>query len=328
MGVAVAVPCTDRKRGGPPTPDAMLRTIDRGLPVADRAVRWVDRLLSERERGKQQRLVDLYVGPGWRASMELVDAVSEAVGNAAVGYVVSAGLGLQHLGADEAAWPRYSATFTPGHPDAVVADSRDSGDASTTWWAALGRSEPLGATTFARLASTHDAVVVVASAPYLRAVREDLIAAARGGLRVVAFTASPAPLGDLEQHLVRLDARTRSVVAASDARASADFVAFVAQELGEGLVDVDTARAFVARTLEGREAPRRPRGVTAEPEEVRAFIEVSLRDDPGVRKGPLLRRWRDQGRAFEQKRFGTIYDQVADAARGGGSGATEGSADG
>lgn len=327
MGVAIAVPCTDRKRGGPPTPDSMLRNIDRELSVTDRAVHWVDRLLSERERGVQQSLVDLYVGPGWRASMELIDCVSEAVGHAAAGYVVSAGLGLQSLGVDGSAWPRYSATFTTGHPDAVV-DRRDSGDVSTTWWAALGRSEPLGATTFASLAADHDALIVVASAPYLRAVREDLIAAARGGCPVVAFTASPAPLGDLEQHLVRLDARTRAVVPASDARATADFVAFVAQELGEGLVDVDTARAFVARTLEGREAPRRPRGVTAEPEEVWAFIEASLRDDPGARKGPLLRRWRDEGRAFEQKRFGAIYDQVADAARSGGSGATKGLADG
>lgn len=328
MSVAVAVPCTDRKRGGPPTPDAMLRTIDRGLSVADRAASWVDRLISERERGMQRRLVDLYVGPGWRASMELVETISEAVGQAVARYVVSAGLGLQPLGAEGAAWPRYSATFTPGHPDAVVLDRRDAGGASTAWWAALGRSEPLGATTFFGLASSHDAVVVVASAPYLRAVREDLVAAARGGLRVVAFTASAAPLGDLEQHLVRLDARARSVVAASDARASADFVAYVAQKLGEDLMDIDVARAFVARTLEGREAPRRPRGVSAEPEEVWAFIEASLRDDPGARKGPLLRRWRDGGRAFEQKRFGTIYDQVANAARSGGSGTTKGSSDG
>lgn len=314
MGVAVAVPCTDRKRGGPPTPDSMLRSIDRGLPVADRAARWVDRLLSERERGMQRRLVDLYVGPGWRASMELVETISEAVGHAAAGYVVSAGLGLQPLGAEGAAWPRYSATFTPGHPDAVV-DRRDTGDVSTTWWAALGRSEPLGATTFASLAADHDALIVVASAPYLRAVREDLIAAARGGFPVVAFTASPAQLGDLEEHLVRLDARTRAVVPASDARATADFVAFVARALHDDLFDVDAAREFVAQTLEGREPPRRPRGVTAEPEEVRAFIETSLRDDPGARKGPLLRRWRDGGRAFEQKRFGEIYDEVALSAR-------------
>lgn len=317
MGVAVAVPCTDRKRGGPPTPDAMLRTIDPELSVADRAARWVDRLLIERAREVVQPLVDLYIGPGWRASMDLVEAISEAVGHAADGYVVSAGLGLQPLGSDGAEWPRYSATFTLRHPDAVVVDRRDAGDTSTGWWAALGRSESLGATSFARLASAHDAVVVVASAPYLRAVCEDLVAAARDGLRVVAFTASAAPLGELEQHLVRLDARARSVVPASDARASADFVAFAAARLGGDICDVRAARTFVECTLEGREAPRRPRGSTAQPEEVRSFIEAALRDDPSVRKGRLLRRWRDGGRAFEQKRFGAIYDEVSDALRGG-----------
>lgn len=324
MSVAVAVPCTDRKRGGPPVPAAMLRTIDTGLLIADRAARWVDRLLIERDMGMQSPLANLYVGPGWQASLQLVGTVSDAIDHAAAGYVVSAGLGLQPLGVEGVGWPRYSATFTLGHPDAVIADRRDAGEASTTWWAALGRSVPLGASTFTGLASSHDAVVVVASAAYLRAVREDLVAAARKGLRVVAFTASAAPLGDLEPHLVRLDARARSVVAASDARASADFVAFVARELGQGLLDVGAARGFVERTLEGREAPRRPRGVSAGRDEVRAFIEASLRDDPSVRKGPLLRRWRDGGRAFEQKRFGAIYDEVAGAARSKGSRAAKG----
>lgn len=319
MRVVVTVPCTDRKRGGPPSPDAMLRTVAPGLPVAVRAERWVDRLLRECGSGTQLPLADLYVGPGWTASMQLLSAVSESIHRAATGYVVSAGLGLQPLSAEGTCWPRYSATFAGGHPDSVVGDRRGAGVPLTEWWAALGRSVPLRATTFQELAASHDAVIVVASAPYLRAVSKDLVAAAREGLQVVAFTASAARFGDLESYLVRFDARARSIVAASDARASADFVAFVARELGEGLINVDAVRGFVQRTLHGREAPRRPRGLTARPDEVRAFIEASLRADPGVRKGLLLRRWRDGGRAFEQRRFGVIYDGVADAARDGGS---------
>lgn len=309
MRVAVAVPCTDRKRGGRPNPQAMLRSIDPGLEVPERVSQWTTQLLRERERGPSQSLRDLYVGPGWAASMEMASGVAKALEQDVDGFVLSAGLGLQGLGSTTRCWPRYSATFASGHPDSVVrSDARDL--CAPRWWAELSRSAPLGATTFLELAASHDAVLVVASAPYLRAASEDLIEAARAGLRVVGFTASVVRQGDLEQFLVRLDARTRSIISAPDARATADFVAFAAAHLGADLLDVAAARAFVARTLEGREAPPRPRGLSSRPDEVRAYINAELQRDPRLRKGRLLRQWRDQGRSFEQKRFGAIFDEV------------------
>jgi len=310
MRVAVAVPCTDRKRGGHPAPSARLRSVPAALPVDERAAQWVDRLLRERELGSPPPLSELYVGPGWTASMQLVAGVAEALDGCVDGFVISAGLGLQRLDQQGVGWPRYSATFASGHLDSVVADRRFQDQSASTWWSTLGQSAPLGGTTFAEVASSYDAVLVVASARYLRAVARDLAAAACSGLKVVAFAASAPRLSDVDPWLVRIDARARSVVAASDARASADFVAFVARHLGEDLLDIAAARDFVEHTLAGRTAPRRPRGTTAQPEEVRAFIEASLRADPDMRKGPLLRRWRDGGRAFEQKRFGAIYEDV------------------
>jgi hypothetical protein len=320
MRIAVAVPCTDRKRGGRPEPEAMLRNVPVDLPVAERAGQWVDQLLRARGRGSHPTLADLYVGPGWTASLQLIAGVTEALRWDGEGLVVSAGLGLQRLGDRAAGWPRYSATFASGHPDSVTISSADPARSSVEWWSMLGRSEALGGTTFAELASSLEAVLVVASAPYLRAASEDLMAAHRRGMKVVAFTSSTQRLDDLDEVLVRIDARARSVVPASDARATADFVAHVATVLREDLLDVTSARAFVERTLEGRVAPPRPRGATAQPEEVRDFIEAELRKDVTVPKGRLLRRWRDGGRAFEQKRFGALYDEVASAVRGGSSG--------
>lgn len=312
MRVAVAVPCTDRKRGG--TPQAMLRSIDAGLEVPERVAQWTAQLLGERERGPSTPLRDLYAGPGWTASMDMVSAVEEALEQDVDDFVLSAGLGLQGLQSGTRGWPRYSATFAGGHPDSVV--HRDARDRSTQrWWSELSRSEPLGATTFVELAASYDAVLVVASAPYLRAASEDLIESARAGLRVVGFTASVMRQGDLEQFLVRLDARTRSIISASDARATADFIAFAAARLGDDLLDVTAARAFVDRTLEGRVAPPRPRGLASSPEEVRSFIYAALQQDPRSRKGRLLRQWRDQGRSFEQRRFGALFDDVVASMR-------------
>jgi hypothetical protein len=324
MRVAVAVPCTDRKRGGDPAPGALLRSVPADLAPDGRAERWVAQLIGERNTEADHPLADLYVGPGWTASLQLIAEASEMFQSDVDGFVISAGLGLQSLGSREAGWPRYSATFNSGHPDSVVVDRRDYDESSREWWSALGRSAALGGTTFTELAGSHGAVLVVASAAYLRAVAEDLAEAARSGLRVVAFTASKQRLGDLDELTVRLDARARSAVPASDARASADFVAYALRELGDDLLDITSARSFVSRTLEGRTAPRRPRGATARPEEVRSFIEDALREEETVKKGPLLRRWRDSGRAFEQRRFGAIYDDVVSGVRGGSRGKREG----
>jgi hypothetical protein len=44
--------------------------------------------------------------------------------------------------------------------------------------------------------------------------------------------------------------------------------------------------------------------------EVRQFINQKLREDPRVKKTPLLRLLRENDRACEQSRFGAIYQQV------------------
>jgi hypothetical protein len=181
---------------------------------------------------------------------------------------------------------------------------------ATTWWSLLGAQEPLGSTTFAGLAQTHGAAVIVASTTYLRAVSRDLIDASRKGLQVVVYSGTAEPLGILEPLVVRFDARARSVVPASDARASADFVAYIVTRLAEEALDVRAAQRFVFSLLEGQEPPSRPRGLSASPDEVRAFISEQLANDPSLKKSPLLRRWRDQGRAFEQKRFGELFEEI------------------
>lgn len=310
MRVAVAVPCTDRKRGGGAAHSVHLRSIDTSLALEERAERWTVQLAAERASGRVMPLTDLYVGPGWTASIDLVATLDATLGGDVDALVVSAGLGLQSLAPRLPGWPRYSATFTAGHPDSVAGPTDDVSRAAARWWSLLSAYVQLGGRSFLGLAGTHDAVLVVASAPYLRAVADDLAAAAAAGLRVVAYTSSKLRLDALEPFLIRFDARARRVAPASDARATADFVAFVAQRMGADSLDVVTAQRFVDRVLTGHMAPNRPRGRPAHPEEVREFIAEALASDPAARKGPLLRRWRDAGRAFEQRRFGALYEEV------------------
>lgn len=293
----------------------MFRNLEARVPLSKRAERWAHLLADQRDAGPSFPLRDLYVGPGWTSSKALLSAFSSPAERQCDGFVISAGLGLQPLEGDGSTWPSYSATFAGDHPDSVAPGRSGHGHSAAEWWRTLAGTESLGGTTFEEIAQSYDAVVVVASGRYLTAVAQDLIAASRSDVQMVAFSASSARLGALEPYVVRLDPRARSVVAASDARASADFVAYVVGQLGDEIVDAEAARSFVRQALAGRTAPRRPRGISSSPEDVRSFIEESLREDPLARKGALLRRWRDQGRAFEQKKFGAIYDEVAEAAR-------------
>lgn len=310
MRVAVAVPCTDRKRGGGAAPSVRLRSVDVSLPPEERAERWVGQLAAERASGEVLPLRQLYVGPGWTASVDLIATLDASLEGGVNALVVSAGLGLQSLSSPLPDWPRYSATFTAGHPDSVAGPMADASRAAGRWWSLLSAQALLGGGSFRGLAGTHDVVLVVASAPYLRAVADDLAAAAAAGLRVVAYSASTLRLDALDPFLVRFDARARRVAPASDARATADFVAFVSQQIGADSLDVVTAQRFVDRVLADHTAPSRPRGESARPDEVREFIAEALASDPAARKGPLLRRWRDAGRAFEQRRFGALYEEV------------------
>lgn len=310
MRVAVAVPCTDRKRGGAASLPARFRSVDASFPIEGRAERWASKLVAERASGEVLPLRDLYVGPGWTASIDLVGTLHERLEGSTDALVVSAGLGLQSLNPLLPGWPRYSATFATGHPDSIAGPTEDPSRAARKWWSLLSAQDQLGGGSFRGLAGTHDAVLVVASTPYLRAVADDLVAAAAAGLRVVAYTSSKLRLDALERFLVRFDARARRVAPASDARATADFVAYVARRIGADSLDVAAAQRFVERVLADHTAPSRPRGEPASSDEVREFIAEALTSDPAARKGPLLRRWRDAGRAFEQRRFGELYEEV------------------
>jgi len=310
MRVAVAVPCTDKKRGARGAPGVRLRDVPAGLRLPERAERWAEMVTRDRSAAGALPLEDLYAGPGWAASRGVVDRFREVLAADVEGFVVSAGLGLQPVAQDGSVWSPYSATFGSGHPDSVANRLEGIPSAATTWWSLLGAQKHLGSATFAGLADSHSALVIVASTTYLRAVSSDLVDAAEKGLRVAAYSGSAEPLGILEPLVVRFDARARSVVPASDARAAADFVTYIVSRLAEEALDVQAAQRFIDGLLEGHEPPIRPRGSSASPDEVRAFIVAELEKNPSLRKSPLLRHWRDQGWAFEQKRFGELFDEV------------------
>ena len=301
MGLAAVVPCTDSKFGV--GPGVALRDLDLGLPREELASTWLDRIATARSQGSAR---ELYKGPGWTASLDLI-ATLEATDAQVDWRILSAGYGL--LGPEEPV-ARYSATFLAGHPDSVPGVGVDS-QAAVDWWERINRLRG-GPQPVLALARKADGLVVAASAPYVDAVTPELVAAARHTPTVVFCAGRPRD-PEVAALVPRFDRRLREgddpFVRGGDVGFNQRIATRVVETLGPEVVD----RARVDEVLAGamdREGPVRYGRQVASDAAVMAFIAAALAGDPSLSRTALLRRWRDGGRACEQRRFGVLYERV------------------
>lgn len=301
MKAGVVVPCTDSKLLGPVR--AAVRDLQSDLPLAEAAVRWVDLLTAARPCSTAR---DLYRGPGWMASLGLVAALQDAA-TSVDWRIISAGYGLLH---PEEQVTCYSATFIAGQSDSVPGTSVHS-DAASTWWAELnqarGRQQPL-----LQLASEVDGLLVAASASYVDAVTPELLLAAER-IPTVVYCAGRPRDPKIAALTPAFDRRLRegsdSFVRGGDVGFNQRVASRVVEELGVGAFSFERADELLAAAMD-REKPMRYDRRTADDETVMDFIGAALACDPSSSRTALLRRWREGGRACEQRRFGILYDRV------------------
>jgi hypothetical protein len=297
--IGVVVPCTESKRAS--SPGQRLRDI---APGPQRAARWLTAAGNDPHRVPAQ---SLYKGVGWRASADLI-RTAELLGEAEA-LIVSAGYGA--LQATEEIG-NYSATFVPGHADSIVRENAgDIAAGNEKWWTELnelrGDAGPV-----ATLATNVDALFVAASARYIDALGDDL-AAATTMVPTIIFSAGRPRDERLYAFAPRFDRRLREgatpFVRANDQSLNQRVAAAVIARLGEGAVDPTTVRNLLGSAMDRPPPVRHERRVVSDAAITR-FIERSLRADPRATKSVLLRRWRDAGRACEQRRFGRLFDGV------------------
>lgn len=290
----VLASCTQAKRGVRSELCAMRRYRDAG--TAATVVRsWRNATAKERERTRARHL---YKGAYWKA----VQSLREQTGSTA--YVVSAGFGLVH---DEQELPTYSATFTPGHRDSVPGARTFQG--RRAWWALLGGTTSLGA-----LNLEHEALLVVLPDLYLRIVEKDLarLVTLFGPERVAIFgpqrrqplhaALSKAWLG-IESRMVRELGTNVSALAPAVA-------IHCAQAMGEE-IDHEGCRAFLAQVVPDGAPGLYPKRRRCVEEEVRQWLLASLAsNEPPSSATAALRAFRQQGFAFEQKRFHRLFHAV------------------
>lgn len=300
MKLGAVVPCTDSKAAGPV--HAAIRDLGADTPLPDAPDRWC-RLLEQGTPCCSAR--ELYKGPGWTASVRLVDALQTA---AELDWrIISAGYGLLH---PDQPVVRYAATFLAGHADSVPGAAQGP-DATGDWWVQLNRlrSQPQP---LARLAEQVEGLVVAASATYVDAVGHELVEVAQLVPTVVFCSGRPRDPA-VAALVPRFDRRLREgndpFVRGGDVGFNQRVAARCTELLGPNVVDRPRVDEVLAVAME-REGPLKHGRQSASDAAVMAFINAALTVDPSVSRTALLRRWRDRGRACEQGRFRELYGRV------------------
>ena len=309
----IILSCTARKRASEPG-YPRLRSVGRA-PVSARVERWAA-LVSTAPR--RYVAADLYAGEYWQTGMKLA-CLAGSVGEISVS-VVSAGLGL--VGIHEEV-PTYGATLAARHPDSVLAtsDPVTPSHVRRQWWDELTRSAILRRHGPQRLVDLKvpgpdTGVMVCLGRSYLDAIATDLLALVEclGDPRRLMVFASGGPLAGLEECWVAVSGSLRLTLGGSLSSTSLRAAMAVLGERGTMPADADKARSIVATlTASAGELPSFDRRRLSN-DAILDWILDHLAEIPDRSKTSALRRFRDDGKACEQARFGRLFDAAREMA--------------
>jgi len=314
--INIVVSCSNRKRYVPQA-DLQVQSLTH-VPADDRLGEWISRL--SRRGGTRIAASNLYQGEHWICVKRI--STDAAVVRPVV-YVSSAGYGLIQ---DSSRIKAYSATFSPRLSDSVVPRCVDDWRGYVrAWWAGLGEWRPPGidgARTLLGLAREHPRtpLIVAASAPYLLAMRKDILDAAKAlqsdSLLTLISVGGQGLDSELKRLMLRCDSRLQTVLGGTLASLNTRLVAWlVARKLKE--FRRQSLQRAVDRLMANVRTVRRPSRRKMHDSELRAWIQQRLSADERQTHSRLLRMLRDAGRACEQARFRSLVDDV----RSGGLGA-------
>ena len=301
----VVVTCTKQKRIAAPK-ELSVGTLKKGS-IKERFDVWKKRLsASQHEKCK---VGDLYSGDHWVA----VKGFNAAKFDIKT-WITSAGYGLLEL--EDRITP-YAATFSKANNDSIFNKviKEDQASASKLWWKQLTSwrmtSHSRSLKSLARSRSS-EPFLVVASDKYLRAIGDDLADAAneldnRNLLSILSAGCKSLP--GLSENLLPCDARLQHVV--GGARRS------VNTRVASHLISSSSSLPNFSK-LKGRlnklmkdlpDLPVYDRSPVTD-QDVLKYLLTELRKDSSKAHTPLLRKFRDGGRACEQSRFRGLYKQV------------------
>lgn len=309
--VNVIVSCTNRKRFEGP-PETAVHEIG-GKDLLERLKLWKKNLRAA--AAAEHRADNLYIGDHW----SVVRSISKEAGKSGLDvqiWICSAGYGLIR---QETPIKPYRATFTRGEGDYIASGLVENESTLHDWWAgvcAYRLSTLNGAPrTLSALAAAfpRTPMLVALSADYLKAVTEDLVGVVarpyfREHLSIISCGTSPNR-SVWKQHLLPCDASLAGTLGGTLTSLNARVARRLLQSANRKDITVDKL-AELSLAID-RGAPRlAPPGVAKCDSEVEAFIRAQLAKVPTTSKTRLLQRFRGNGQACEQRRFGKIYSRV------------------
>lgn len=306
--IHILTTCTDRKHL-PVPPQLRLRNIPHG-PADERAERWAQ-LLSTYTGAEATHVRQLYAGDHWTTSLSLERDTRKL-------WVISAGYGL--VSVDDRALP-YSATFAPGHPDSIMTGKNSTGSETAgleAWWRGICSARrqygntPFSISEFARKHSK-DTVLIIASKTYLMGLEDDVLGSGenleQGGGQLLIVSAGLNESSLLQRYSVGGDARLQPLVGGARQALNARIARHLLDRTSDNKLNRESLRSKISRLMEGREIERYDRKASRD-DEVCKFISRALRENPSACHSPLLREYRDSGRACEQARFRKLFQQL------------------
>lgn len=318
-GINIVVTCSRSKRLE--SEDYLRLEHVRSENIRDRFKQWVNNI----ERADQEDVPvlpanQMYSGATWHAARKL-KAAAESQGFESSAWIISAGYGL--IG-DYVPIHSYGAAFSKSASDSISAGLTSEKDfnAEKDWWELLGGWEgpsPGSPRSIYDLAIKYPSrtLLVVLSKSYLKAVDEDLINA-RDVLddpnQLVIISTGTSNHGLLSRNLLPSSSEFRLLVGGVLSTLNPRLAKRVIMESNENAISAEVLHAVYTKLL--KEQPPLPKisRQRLPANEVEAYIRNATLNNPKATKSGLLKQYRVDGFAFEQKKFFALFEKVSNKA--------------
>jgi len=265
------------------------------MSLSDAVEQWTLALQEETETTSVARL---YKGGYWAPARAFIQDTPLPV----EAHVASAGLGLRTFRQQV---PAYAATFNPGLLDTIPGGATPQGQ--MWWWQQMGGSAAVRA-----LAEGPDRRILVAlPGRYLTVAVPDLLflQQALGPRALSVFTTDKTAIDKLGTSAVPLDSRMSAVLGGTAGHVTVRALSHVVRQAqGPGDVTPGHARRLledVQKAAPDILYPKRQR--QTEDQAAEWIRQASKRTDAPTSASAALRQFRNEGFAFEQKRFGRLF---------------------
>jgi hypothetical protein len=305
--INVVVTCAERKTL--PTPRQLrLRSISRGRTDA-RCDEWIRRLKTD--KGGTTSALELYGGNHWFVVKKIVERFGTGR-NAVRLWIASAGYGLI---ASNAPVRSYAATFAAGE------DSVGGRDDAQLWWSRLAKwtgPQPGQPRTLRDLAAKSKAspLLIVASASYVHAMEDDIIAATHAlenPDQLAVISAGTSSVGLLGSYRLSVDGRFKQVVGGQMHALNVRVLQYALEKQESWAPDVAKLKKLFAKKLSKLPKAEAKVVTPLSDAQVLRWIRQTMKAKPADGYTPFLRVLRAQGKSCEQKRFKTLFMSIKTA---------------